>query len=64
MLDEHRKKPQWDEELRERIYNHLRQSWRMREFNPDDALWHLNEAVALLYVAECPNDPPLGVFHD
>jgi hypothetical protein len=56
MLPEHTRKPAWDIDLRESIYEHLRMAWRLKDRNPDDALWHLNEAVSMLYVAECPSE--------
>jgi hypothetical protein len=57
---EYDSKPAWDIELREMIYAHIRNAVRKWHIDQDEALWHINEAVSLLYVAQCKSEPKGG----
>jgi hypothetical protein len=54
MQPEYTERPEWDIDLREAIYTELRMAWSSE--SRVDATRHLNEAVALLFVARCPSE--------
>jgi len=54
MQTEYSQRPEWDIDLREAIYAELRMAWSST--SRAAATRHLNEAVALLFVARCPSE--------